>query len=71
MNIDKKENLYDLSLREQKTYQALWKLFARNSLEKEFRRSLHASIAMFLVPTAFNFYFIFKNPILKNSVNLL
>lgn len=62
------KSLYEKYLLEEEAYKSLWNLFGRNALEIDFRRSLYAAVGMFVVPTAFNLYFIFHNPLLKNSV---
>lgn len=45
---------------EAENYNALWKLYARNSLEPDFRKSLYSTLALVFVPSIVNVYYIFR-----------
>lgn len=54
--------------KELENYNALWSIFARNSLNPEFRKSLYSALALVFVPSGVNIYYIFRVSVLKNMV---
>ncbi|CAD8205453.1 unnamed protein product [Paramecium octaurelia] len=54
--------------RELENYTQLWKVYTRNSLEKDFRNSLYSTLALVFVPSLVNVYYIFRQSVLKNAV---